>query len=347
MVFALRSVEALFMQGKAIKQKCKILYVLGAGRSGSTLLDILLGSGAESWSTGELVHLHERGWHNNEFCSCGKRVNECGFWRDVKQRWTRPSAPDGVERFLELQRRFERMRFLFFRARLSRDPEFQEYLRDLNRLLRCVLEASGKRCLVDSSKKPIRAHFLAMLPDFDVYLIHLVRDSRGVAWSKGKAFSKDERRGVQADLGAAPVARTARRWLLTNLVCSYLCLSRRLRRRSLRIRYEDFVADPVSTLREIAGFCEVDLAEPIRKVLGGEDLRPAHAVAGNRMRMSRALRIRADLEWKAKLAPRGESIVWRWTGWLLRHYGYVRELEVACPAPISTTALPRAASGPP
>jgi hypothetical protein len=317
------------------EQKHKILYIVGAGRSGSTLFDIVLGTSPEIFGTGELVHLHDRGWLNNEYCSCGRRVNECSFWRDVRRHWTGQLSPDAIRRFLELQHRFERMRFLFFGARLSGDPEFQEYLRDLESLLLCVLEASGKRYLVDSSKKPIRAFYLSMLADFDVYLVHLVRDSRGVAWSKAKSFAKDERGGVQAALGPVPVAKTALRWLLTNLVCSYLFFfSHKLRGRYLRVRYEDFVADPGSMLREIGEFCKVDLAEPIHKVIEGAELRAGHTVAGNRLRMKSPVQIRPDLEWKEKLSAGQESTVWRFTGWLLRRYGYMRgpaRYGVTCP----------------
>src|SRR5262249_5154987 len=156
-------------------------------------------------------------------------------------------------------------------------------------------------------------------PDFEVHLIHLVRDSRGVAWSKSKALAEDARGGVQADLCPAPVAATARRWLLTNLVCSYL--SRELPARYRRLRYEDFVADPGATLRQIGGLHQLDLAETIRKVNSGETLKAGHVVAGNRLRMSDRLRIRPDLEWEEKLGAEQEAAVLRWTGWLLHRYG--------------------------
>src|SRR5262249_40343417 len=161
---------------------------------------------------------------------------------------------DALGRFLELQRRFERMRWLFLGAGLRRDPEFREYLESLRSLLLCVLETSGRSCLVDSSKKPMRALHLSLADDLDVHFLHLVRDSRGVAFSKAKAFARDDRGGVQADVRAAPVARTARRWLLTNLVCSSF-LSRPRPGRYLRLRYEDFVSDPGATLRRIAALC--------------------------------------------------------------------------------------------
>src|SRR5262249_8821193 len=193
----------------ASRTRPKILYILGAGRSGSTILDIALGNSPEICSSGELVHLHERGWLDDQHCACGERVNRCAFWRDVKSRWIGRSSPDAIERFVARQRRFERLRFLFHRERLLGSPEFREYLRDLNSLLCCVLEVSGRRHLVDSSKKPMRALYVSMVPDFEVHLIHLVRDSRGVAWSKSKALAEDARGGVQADLCPAPVAATA------------------------------------------------------------------------------------------------------------------------------------------
>jgi Sulfotransferase family len=306
-------------------ERHKIIYILGAARSGSTLFDIVLGSSPEICGTGELIHLPDRGWLHNEYCACGRRVNACAFWRDVKDRWTAQLPPGAIARFLALQYRFERIGLLFRGARLLRDPEFQEYLRTLDRLLRCVLDACGKPTLVDSSKKHVRAFHLSLLPDFDVYLVHLVRDSRAVAWSRAKAFAKDERHGVQADLPPLPVARTARRWLLNNLVCSYLFrFSHQLRGRYLRVRYEDFVADPASTLRRIGAFCGIDLSEPIRKVTEGAALRAEHTVAGNRLRLRGPVRIRPDLEWQEKLGAGQESTVWRWTGWLLRRYGYVR-----------------------
>jgi hypothetical protein len=40
--------------------------------------------------------------------------------------------------------------------------------------------------------------------------------------------------------------------------------------------------------------------------------------------MSSRLQIRPDLEWKERLTTGQELTIWRWTGWLLRRYGYTR-----------------------
>ena len=60
-----------------------VLYVGGLGRSGSTLLDRMLGRLDDVWSVGELVHLWERGLKENNRCGCGRCFADCPFWRRV------------------------------------------------------------------------------------------------------------------------------------------------------------------------------------------------------------------------------------------------------------------------
>jgi len=48
-----------------------VLFIGGLGRSGSTLLDRMLGRLDDVWSVGELVHLWERGLSQNNRCGCG------------------------------------------------------------------------------------------------------------------------------------------------------------------------------------------------------------------------------------------------------------------------------------
>src|SRR5438105_3013640 len=60
--------------------KKKIVYIAGYSRSGSTILDILLGNHSQVISTGELVYLFED-WNNpTRSCTCGKPYGNCSFW---------------------------------------------------------------------------------------------------------------------------------------------------------------------------------------------------------------------------------------------------------------------------
>src|SRR5437773_1697066 len=50
----------------------RVIYIMGAGRSGSTLLDTILASHPEVVGVGELVNLHSAGWTAKEICACGQ-----------------------------------------------------------------------------------------------------------------------------------------------------------------------------------------------------------------------------------------------------------------------------------
>src|SRR3712207_8630396 len=53
---------------------------------------------------------------------------------------------------------------------------------------------SGKPVIVDSSKSPARALALGMVPGIDLYVVHLVRDGRGVATSLRKTLDRKSTR---------------------------------------------------------------------------------------------------------------------------------------------------------
>src|SRR6266545_3862920 len=63
----------------------QVLYLGGLGRSGTTLLERLLGELPGAISLGEVVHLWERGVVDGERCGCGKSFRDCAFWNEVGQ----------------------------------------------------------------------------------------------------------------------------------------------------------------------------------------------------------------------------------------------------------------------
>lgn len=67
----------------AAAQPVRLLYLAGIGRSGSTLLERLLGEVPGVCSLGEVTHLWRRGVLRNERCGCGTPFLDCPFWRKV------------------------------------------------------------------------------------------------------------------------------------------------------------------------------------------------------------------------------------------------------------------------
>jgi hypothetical protein len=64
------------------REKIDVIYVAGCGRSGSTLLDAVLGAHPAVVSVGE-VWYHARWQANNFACTCGAPFNACEFWQAV------------------------------------------------------------------------------------------------------------------------------------------------------------------------------------------------------------------------------------------------------------------------
>ena len=61
----------------------KVTYILGAGRSGSTVLERLLSSAPGVVGTGEIATLWRRTL-SALTCSCGAPAPDCPFWVDVR-----------------------------------------------------------------------------------------------------------------------------------------------------------------------------------------------------------------------------------------------------------------------
>jgi hypothetical protein len=302
----------------------QVLYVMGLGRSGSTVLDSVLGNHPRVVGLGELRNLPRAGWQRNEFCACGERALDCPFWSRVRERWGELAGGAEAAELWRLQAAVERSRNWLG---LSADPprprdDFAAYGRRTVALLRAIRGTAGRPLLVDSSKLPPRALALSRLEGIDLRAVHLVRDGRGVAWSLRRSLPADPALGVARPIRGKPVLRTALRWVFVNHLAERV--ARRLGpERVRRVRYEDFATDPGQALAALGELQGVDFGELGRRAARGDELAIGHAVAGNRLRMKGSVRLRFDESWKEKLAPRDEALFRLVAGRTLRRYGYL------------------------
>jgi hypothetical protein len=317
----------------AFEGPVKVLYVAGAGHSGSTLLDILLGNHPRLQGVGELADLPRGGWMENQYCTCYRPARDCPFWSGVRRAWAERVGKNDdddvvvVEGYLELQDSFTRLRRwprLLLEERRGPSARFRAYAGQTAALFEAVREVGGRSVVVDSSKSPSRAFALAMMPGIDLRLVHLTRDGRGVAASYKKNWRKDFRAGVTRDVRARPVWKTAAVWTLVNLEAEWV--RRRLGAGKVaHVRYEDLVRDPGGVLGEIGRLIDADLTGLADAVSAGEVVRVEHNIAGNHLRMSENIRLRPDAgRWRDKLSSGERRLSWALMGWLLRRYGYTR-----------------------
>ena len=77
----------------------RVLAIVGSDRSGSTLLDNMLGGVPGAFSAGEIRYMWERGFAEGRLCGCGRKIVDCDVWSKVIERLP-PDAKD-VGRMLE------------------------------------------------------------------------------------------------------------------------------------------------------------------------------------------------------------------------------------------------------
>jgi hypothetical protein len=306
----------------------RVLFIGGLGRSGSTLLDRMLGRLDDLWSVGELVHLWERGLRDNNRCGCGQRFGDCPFWRQVGEvafgGWDRLE----VAEVLALKASVDRNRFVplmvlpalsrAYRARLER------YLDLLEPLYEAVREVSGRPLVVDASKHASHAFLIRRMRGVDLRLVHLVRDSRGVAFSWTKRMRRAEVVEGDALMATDTPLRMSARYLGYNLLFHLL---RALGVRGGLLRYESLVRDPAAELARVLRLAGRPAAAGELGFVGDGwvELGPSHALAGNPMRFrSGRVPLRVDEEWRGQLRRRHRLLTSVSTWPLLLVYGYLR-----------------------
>lgn len=316
-----------------MSEAVRVLYLGGLGRSGSTLLERLLGELPGVCPAGELVHMWQRGIAENELCGCGEAFSGCDFWTQVGKAAFGGWESVSTDRILGLKAAVDRTRRIPALARRSLPVRLQAAVTDYTgyylSLYRAIADVSGCETVVDSSKHASLAFCLARPQEIDLRVIHLVRDSRAVAYSWTTQVARPERAGGGAGIYMTTYrpARAAAQWNAQN---GALQLLARRGTPVLRLRYEDFVAAPEQSLRQAARFAGLAAGDLPLGILGpdGESwcalLSEAHTASGNPMRFATGkVPIRGDDRWRAAMPRAERRMVTALTLPLLSHYGYI------------------------
>lgn len=301
----------------------RVLFLGGLGRSGTTLLERLLGELPGVSPLGEVVHLWERDIAGDEKCACGEHFSDCPFWYEVGQRAFGGWQHVDVWRILALRDTVERTRYIPRLASARLSPAHRalvdEYAQWYGRVYEAAAEVSGASVVVDSSKHAALAYCLRFAPTVDLRVAHVVRDSRGVAYSWTKKVTRPESMSGEEMTRYTP-GRSA---LLWNALNSAFAMLPRCGVPVHRVRYEQLLADPTGTLRDLALFAglSTDGVDIVRD--GVVQLGPCHSAAGNPMRFTVGpVPLRRDDAWRTDLPDRQRRLVSALTLPLLGIYGY-------------------------
>jgi hypothetical protein len=320
------------------------VFLLGASHSGTTLLTLLLNAHPDVATVGELTSGAVRAVGSYR-CSCRRPIEQCGFWSrvgaavrpvhhgfDLETFGIRfePESPAWLRRLARIEHRGPGLESLRSLA-MGLSPTWRRHRADLERacgtIARAVLDLTGARVFVDSSKLAHRLRFLREMTALDLRVIHVVRDGRAVALTyldqERFADASDphlRRGGFGADSPwrpeSLPLRRAAAEWLRAQRSAEHAlaCLPRR---HWTRVRYEDLCARPRETQAELLTFLGLDPSTAAADFRSVE-----HHVVGNGMRLDGTSEIRLDERWKSALSARDLADFDAVAGVVNRRYGY-------------------------
>jgi hypothetical protein len=293
-----------------------VLFIGAHVRSGSTLLGRVLGSTPGFVYVGEIRRIWDRGLVRGDLCGCGLPFDSCPFWSAVvKDAFGGP--PDGPRLLAERDAAI-RLRDVFRGRDASRGPGHEEFDRALAKVYRSVAKVADCHTVVDSSKDIAYGRYLGSMEGFRMRYCHLVRDSRGVAFSELKRSVRQETGGEVAYMMRRPAARSAAMWMLSNALWTRFVG----RRGGSRVRYEDLTADPERVLSALPGARERAASGAI-PADGAVELGTSHSVSGNPMRFETgSVAFEPDVEWVDRLTGRDWATVTSITWPALLRYGY-------------------------
>jgi Sulfotransferase family len=297
------------------------VYIASPSFSGSTLLAMLMGGHQDLATIGEMKGGQED--LTSYACSCGALFAKCPFWArltgtlaehgfvyDLSDRQTMPTfrmlGSPIADRFM--RRAYGSLAFELLRNVVLHSwpgcSRRLEYLRRYNEtFMDLILQFYGASIFVDSSKDPVRIRYLADIPSLQLYVVHLVRDGRGVVNSARKNLGM-----------SAPEASIE--WRETHLeierVTNQCCDGR-----VLRVRYEDLCTNPDAVLAGVLAFIGASTTITVAEAVGRE----MH-VLGNRIRLKGLLPIRLDESWKQGMSDFDLATFSSIAGHLNRRYGY-------------------------
>mgnify|MGYP006273788445 CR=1 FL=1 len=247
----------------------KVLFIAGTGRSGTTLVDILLDTHSQVTALGA-TPLMPRQFKREDGCACGApTLSQCPLWSRV----------DAVLR----ERHGRSLASLDLEAR-----DFDVFSEDNRIFFEAAAEAGGTPYVTDAYKSPRRLWRLLSVPGIEVVPIHVLRDARGYAYSQRKRKRH--------------LLRTA----FTYTYRSILFYAILRRREHLVLEYEQLARDPEGVLSQVMAYLGLAL-EPAQ--LRWAEYPHHNKEAKGLLKKTAGSAIRPDTGWRQSMPIRTQRLI--------------------------------------
>jgi hypothetical protein len=291
------------------------IYIVGRGRSGSTLLELMLGGHSDITAMGELEKLSLQYARDDKakypgLCSCGVRPTECEFWSKIATSINQNFNVDlgtspfgfrvsdvGWEEDYGVRAPIDwstRMYYRFLREisynfhsvnavkkLLSKKGKFWAENRFF--VAREVAGITGAKYVVDASKDRLGMRDVYDNGKGRVKVLFLTRDVFGNVWSS-------------TNRGEGDIGRTAQKWVDDQ--ARILKLLQDVDSADyLHVKYEDICINPENECKRICNFLKIEYQESMLKFRK----EGRHTIGGNKIRYKEIDGIKQDFSWKGKI----------------------------------------------
>ncbi len=305
-------------------KKIKVLFITGSGRCGSTILHDLLGQINGFSAVGELRYIWERSFIKNSLCGCRVPFRECKFWRAVVHEAFGSIDHVDFRKMLYLTESFRIYHLpliLIPNIRRSLETRLSWYLDNLEKLYRAIRATTSSRVVIDSSKDPQYGYLLQKIPIIELYVLHVIRDPRAVAYSWSRKRRCQPGTGSCEYMEQYNFIRSSLQWNVRNIVAEvYL---RKAPDRYMTLRYEDFIDKPQESVKSILSLLgETAVHLPFMSEHRANIEKVNHSVFGNPSRFrTGTVDLAPDKEWETKMLRKFPTMLLTWP--LLLRYRYL------------------------
>lgn len=273
------------------------------GHCGSTILDLALGHTPGFLSVAQLNDL----LNTQDPFQAGRATKQREFWKSALSRLSESELA-----FVKASHTSFNGEKHFFRL-LSSQRYRQQQAKACEKIVHAALDESGDQVLVDSTKNISRCLALSECESVDLYVLHLIRDVRGLVNSNNKRNVESQRRKRYL----RPTAHWAAKNLAASCVLPWHC------KKIVTIKYEDFLLTPEATVDRLQDFIGENLSQTLAALKGEFEIDPdiSMGLGGNRvLHLRKKLRFRGG-EIK-KDGVYDSSLYWRLLGWPSFFWGY-------------------------
>jgi len=238
--------------------RIKLLYIAGTGRNGSTLLERILTEIPGVFAAGELGRVTR--YNKSKTCLCGEKLTVCPIWQAVSKEI---DSQIDEERFTQLDLKYSNLKginllkLLTNQKELKLSSDFQQYLHMLEIKYKAIHKHKSGQIITDSTIDSLYGYYLSLIPSIDLYILHLIRDPRGVSysWQRLKFSSSTAKKSWTPQI--SPL-KTALSWLKRNIFLEFMFARTK---KYLQISYEDLVENPSAVVKEIANLLNLKLEQ--------------------------------------------------------------------------------------